>query len=344
MVAGGGGDASSSSGSGSSGTYGDVLILTLHKVIVDCGHRATALFPSLLTIIQNTAPFLKGLGLPAAQKLVRLLELFSSRRFLFSAPDNWGVTAQILDALNSAVRYQFESNTILVYLVVRRKDLLERLCAMEVGGGVGGGSSSSSSSSSSSGEVVALAIEQQQQQQQPHEGEDEGEEEEEGEEGEGGQHQHQHQHHQHHQQHHFQQWHATPAWWEEVRASLPLKVLLRLVDYLHPRLDAFCTSADTAVDSSAVLSYLRRETVADILPPPGPIQAHLYKSDALSQAWFTKLMWSTCFLFTGRVRWALRRCRRSSRSTRSPHSHALSSPTRTTTFHSLALRADPAPV
>lgn len=78
-------------------------------------------------------------------KLLNLLELFASPRFLFARPGNHAYAGQLMEALNNMVQYQYESNAQLVYALIRRRDLFARLAGLTVeswrtkqgGGGTG---------------------------------------------------------------------------------------------------------------------------------------------------------------------------------------------------------------
>jgi hypothetical protein len=55
----------------------------------------------------------QALSLASSSKLLTLFELFASPRFLFARPGNVAFAAQLLEALNNLVQYQYESNAVL---------------------------------------------------------------------------------------------------------------------------------------------------------------------------------------------------------------------------------------
>ena len=63
-----------------SGCHADLLIITLHKLIVAGRERFAALRNCFLTIIGNISPYTKGLSLVSSLKLLNLFEIFSSPR------------------------------------------------------------------------------------------------------------------------------------------------------------------------------------------------------------------------------------------------------------------------
>ncbi|KAG7164053.1 HID1-like 1, partial [Homarus americanus] len=84
------------------GTHADLMIIVFHKIITTGHQRLQPLFDCLLTILVNgkystilvlltvlkvlLSPYIKTLSMVAANKLLHLLEAFSTPWFLFSAP------------------------------------------------------------------------------------------------------------------------------------------------------------------------------------------------------------------------------------------------------------------
>lgn len=54
------------------------------------------------------SPYLKSLSMVAANKLLHLLEAFSTNWFLFSAPQNHHLAFFLLEAFNNIIQYQFD--------------------------------------------------------------------------------------------------------------------------------------------------------------------------------------------------------------------------------------------
>ena len=102
--------------------------------MVDGSPKLESLYSCFLTIIANISPYTKGLSLVASVKLLNLLELFGSPRFLFARPGNYVYASQLVETLNNLVQYQYESNAQLVYALVRRGDLFHRLAGLSIAG------------------------------------------------------------------------------------------------------------------------------------------------------------------------------------------------------------------
>uniref|UniRef100_A0A1A7Y216 HID1 domain containing n=1 Tax=Iconisemion striatum TaxID=60296 RepID=A0A1A7Y216_9TELE len=116
------------------GTHADLLIVIFHKIIT-CGHqRLHPLFDCLLTIIVNISPYLKSLSMVAANKLLHLLEAFSTPWFLLSAPQNHNLVFFLLEVFNNIIQYQFDGNFNLVYSIIRKRNVFQQLANLPTDG------------------------------------------------------------------------------------------------------------------------------------------------------------------------------------------------------------------
>uniref|UniRef100_A0A8C4R5V2 HID1 domain containing b n=1 Tax=Eptatretus burgeri TaxID=7764 RepID=A0A8C4R5V2_EPTBU len=109
------------------GTHADLLIIVFHKIVTSGHQRLQPLFDCLLTIIVNVSPYLKSLSMVAANKLMHLLEAFSTPWFLFSAPHNHHLVFFLLEAFNNIIQYQFDGNSNLVYSIIRKRTVFHSL-------------------------------------------------------------------------------------------------------------------------------------------------------------------------------------------------------------------------
>ncbi|XP_071031885.1 protein HID1 isoform X2 [Oncorhynchus clarkii lewisi] len=109
------------------GTHADLLIVVFHKIITSGHQRLQPLFDCLLTIVVNVSPYLKSLSMVAANKLLHLLEAFSTNWFLFSASQNHHLVFFLLEAFNNIIQYQFDGNCNLVYAIIRKRNLFHQL-------------------------------------------------------------------------------------------------------------------------------------------------------------------------------------------------------------------------
>ncbi|XP_078140775.1 protein HID1 isoform X1 [Centroberyx gerrardi] len=109
------------------GTHADLLIVVFHKIITSGHQRLQPLFDCLLTIVVNVSPYLKSLSMVAANKLLHLLEAFSTNWFLFSAMQNHHLVFFLLEAFNNIIQYQFDGNCNLVYAIIRKRNVFHQL-------------------------------------------------------------------------------------------------------------------------------------------------------------------------------------------------------------------------
>ncbi|KAI3365716.1 hypothetical protein L3Q82_010155 [Scortum barcoo] len=112
------------------GTHADLLIVIetiFHKVMTSGHQRLQPLFDCLLTIIVNISPYLKSLSMVAANKLLHLLEAFSTPLFLFSSPQNHHLVFFLLEIFNNIIQYQFDGNYNLVYAIIRKRNVFHQL-------------------------------------------------------------------------------------------------------------------------------------------------------------------------------------------------------------------------
>ncbi|TSK87570.1 Protein HID1 [Bagarius yarrelli] len=117
------------------GTHADLLIVVFHKIITSGHQRLQPLFDCLLTIIVNVSPYLKSLSMVAANKLLHLLEAFSTSWFLFSAAQNHHLVFFLLEAFNNIIQYQFDGNCNLVYSIIRKRNVFHQLANLPTDSG-----------------------------------------------------------------------------------------------------------------------------------------------------------------------------------------------------------------
>uniref|UniRef100_A0A3P8ZXD6 HID1 domain containing b n=1 Tax=Esox lucius TaxID=8010 RepID=A0A3P8ZXD6_ESOLU len=108
------------------GTHADLLII-FHKIITGGHQRLQPLFDCLLTVIVNVSPYLKSLSMVAANKLLHLLEAFSTNWFLFSSSQNHHLVFFLLEVFNNIIQYQFDGNCSLVYTIIRKRNVFHQL-------------------------------------------------------------------------------------------------------------------------------------------------------------------------------------------------------------------------
>mmetsp|Transcript_22457 Transcript_22457/g.44111 ORF Transcript_22457/g.44111 Transcript_22457/m.44111 type:complete len:748 (-) Transcript_22457:26-2269(-) len=110
--------------------HGDLLVVVLHKLIVDGDVRLQSLYNCFFTILSNISPYVKSFGHLASTRLLSLFERFSSRRYLWRAESNHQYVFFMLDLFNNVIQYQFEGNSRLIYTLCLSRDKIKELADM----------------------------------------------------------------------------------------------------------------------------------------------------------------------------------------------------------------------
>lgn len=69
------------------------------------------LSPVFICLPSTVSPYLKSLSMVAANKLLHLLEAFSTTWFLFSAVQNHHLVFFLLEVFNNIIQYQFDGKS-----------------------------------------------------------------------------------------------------------------------------------------------------------------------------------------------------------------------------------------
>jgi len=94
--------------------HGDLLIIVLHKLIVDGMPRLLSLHNCFYTIMCNISPYMKKLSKLSAFRLMHLLETGDNKK-------------QLLELFKNIIQYQYEGNPNLVYAMCVGKDKFLKL-------------------------------------------------------------------------------------------------------------------------------------------------------------------------------------------------------------------------
>lgn len=117
------------------GSYADFLIISIHTLITGSKGRLDAIYPALLAIIGNMAPYVQNLTLATSTKLMQLLATMSSPSFLLANETNHTLLQSLLEAINSTIEHQYKSNPNLIYVALRSCRRIEALRAFTLEGG-----------------------------------------------------------------------------------------------------------------------------------------------------------------------------------------------------------------
>uniref|UniRef100_A0A4W5MSA8 HID1 domain containing n=1 Tax=Hucho hucho TaxID=62062 RepID=A0A4W5MSA8_9TELE len=284
-----------------------------HKIITSGHQRLQPLFDCLLTIVVNVSPYLKSLSMVTANKLLHLLEAFSTNWFLFSASQNHHLVFFLLEAFNNIIQYQFDGNCNLVYAIIRKRNLFHQLANLpsdpasiqkallrkrkspDAITGISRTSSQETVSMEGSRPAVpaepgtlktslvaipgtprsiTTSIQCIRKVFRPLD---------------------------------FihilldwvsryqSHWAPTPDWVLSWKCKLPLQTIMRLLQVLVPQVEKICIDKGLT-DESEILKFLQHGTLVGLLPVPHPILIRKYQANAGTAMWFRTYMWGVVYL------------------------------------------------
>jgi hypothetical protein len=249
-----------------SGGHADLLAVTLHKLVVNGAYKLVPLYSCFLTIICNISPYWRHMSLVAAVKLVNLFELFSSSKFLYSGEHAHRHLALLLEVFNNIIQYQFTGNQHLIYAIVRRKDSFGRLASLtlqkaqaQCHKAYGDHTTVQNDADTKIPFVDPLGNDDQS-------------------EATG------------------LPFTPTEDWLTEMKSSLPLETVTRLLQHLVPVVDDIVARKQGVVDENEILEVLKDVTMVGLLPVPHAIVIRKYQPNQYTALWFTAFMWGVIFL------------------------------------------------
>jgi len=88
----------------------------------------------------------------------------------------------------------------------------------------------------------------------------------------------------------------TEEWLTELKNSLPLETVTRLLQHLVPVVDEIVAKRQGAVDEQEILDVLQDIVMVGLLPVPHAIVIRKYQPNQYTALWFTAFMWGVIFL------------------------------------------------
>lgn len=254
-----------------SGGHADLLAITLHKLVVNGAYKLVPLYSCFLTIICNISPYWRKMSLVAAVKLVNLFELFSSPKFLYSGEHAHRHLALLLEVFNNIVQYQFTGNHHLVYALVRRKDSFGRLASLSL-------EKAQSQCHKVYGDHTKVLSDADKRNPMSIMDNKGNTVQDDTLEAAGA------------------PFSPTEEWLQEMKASLPLETVTRLLQHLVPVVDEIVARKQGVVDEQEILDVLKDVTMVGLLPVPHAIVIRKYQPNQYTALWFTAFMWGVIFL------------------------------------------------
>lgn len=257
------------------GCHTDLLVITLHKLVVNGAYKLVPLYSCFLTIISNISPYWKSMSLVAAVKLVNLFELFSSPKFLYSGEFAYRHLALLLEVFNNIIQYQYHGNTHLVYAIVRRKDAFGQLASLNLERAQAQCHKVYGEQTTVTKDEDALPVTIETKGIPTVTGDDDNSQ--------------------------VSSVVGTPfqpnkEWLDELKDSLPMETVTRLLQHLVPVVDDIVANKLGLVDEQHILDVLNEITMVGLLPVPHPIVIRKYQPNQYTALWFTAFMWGVIFL------------------------------------------------
>ncbi|XP_011897952.1 PREDICTED: protein HID1 isoform X2 [Cercocebus atys] len=312
------------------GTHADLLIVVFHKIITSGHQRLQPLFDCLLTIVVNVSPYLKSLSMVTANKLLHLLEAFSTTWFLFSAAQNHHLVFFLLEVFNNIIQYQFDGNSNLVYAIIRKRSVFHQLANLPTDPptihkalqrrrrtpeplsrtGSQEGTSMEGSRPAAPAEpgtlktslVATPGIDKLTEKSQVSEDgtlrslEPEPQQSsEDGSPAKGEPSQAWREQRRPSSSSASGQWSPTPEWVLSWKSKLPLQTIMRLLQVLVPQVEKICIDKGLT-DESEILRFLQHGTLVGLLPVPHPILIRKYQANSGTAMWFRTYMWGVIYL------------------------------------------------
>lgn len=263
------------------GGHADLVAITLHKLIVNGAYKLVPLYSCFLTIISNVSPYWRKMSLVSAVKMVNLFELFSSPKFLYSGEHAHRHLALLLEIFNNMIQYQYMGNHHLVYAIIRRKDAFGRLASLTLQKAQAQcftvyGDHTSVRRDPDNATRAPMSTAQLDTRGRPMTGDDDDVSASSSVDGKA-----------------FQ---PNAEWLDEVKATLPLETVTRLLQHLVPVVDDMVAKKQGVVDEKEILEVLEDTTMVGLLPVPHAIVIRKYQPNQYTALWFTAFMWGVIFL------------------------------------------------
>jgi len=184
-----------------------------------------------------------------------------------SQRDNHQYVFFLLDIFNNVIQYQFAGNCQLVYALIRRKKMFDRLKLMSIpvdGNAEDVANNVTTEVSSPDGSKPSA-----------HQNGDENVISE--------------------------SFVPSIDWLNNWKRRLPIGTVMRLLDHLVPLVEQLCRKCEGQVDEGLVLDYIKNTTLVGILPIPHPIVVRRYQPNKFTNIWFTTYLWGVLFLRNQKV-------------------------------------------
>lgn len=250
------------------GNHADLIVIAVHKLVVDGVERGDTLIDTLLTVLCNVSPYIRSISMLASMRLLGLFEVFGTSKLLLHRERAHSFVYMLLEIFNNVIQYQYTGNPHLVYALVRRKSVFKQLAGLELA------PVAVPVSVDTDGDTVnPLAAEPQKaaeaQAAAPEAAAPEAAV--------------------------VPEFVPTEQWLQEWKAKMPLEPVLRLLDALCPKIEKLCAEDPNASETS-LLEAIQSTTMVGLLPVPHQILVRKYVQNKNMNKWFTAYIWGTIYM------------------------------------------------
>ena len=91
------------------GSYADFVVQSVYNLIASSQGKLSAIYPALLSVINNIAAYMQKLTPSTCSKLLHLFNSMSSPSFLLAGETNHTLLQSVLESLNAIVEHQYKS-------------------------------------------------------------------------------------------------------------------------------------------------------------------------------------------------------------------------------------------
>ncbi|KAJ8122551.1 hypothetical protein ONZ43_g1283 [Nemania bipapillata] len=100
---------------------------SIYNIITTSQGKLTAIYPALLAVVSNVAPYLKGISSTTCSRLIQLFSSMSSPSFLLANDTNHVLLTSLLESITAILEHQYEENPNLVFLILKNRKRFDAL-------------------------------------------------------------------------------------------------------------------------------------------------------------------------------------------------------------------------
>ena len=254
------------------GCHGDLLIASIHKLVMSGSDSFRNVYGSFLTIISNFSPYCKCLLKSSAMRLVDLFQLFSSPLFLYSCRDNYKYLIYIMETFDNLIQYQYNGNAELVYSIFARRQLFERFAGINLSAAI--------SSAEMTRTATILEASNNNKNKDGDEDIDDDKSDDDKTIGEN------------ESEYHFE---PTLEWLQTMKNEIPLDTTMKLLEVLGQEIMQLRIDHTSEIQ---MIDYISKGTLVGLLPLPHPIIMRQYRPTDHSASWFTSVLYGIVYAHT----------------------------------------------